>query len=103
MEQYALLIVNTSFVIVCLAMAIVFLVLPIPRYKGLIKYRLSLRYLAGPYLIMALLKIIVMAFNISLINFISIERLTISSIQASLFTIALITLLKPQFDIRSYV
>ena len=103
MEQYALLIVNTSFVIVCLAMAIVFLVLPIPRYKGLIKYHLSLRYLAGPYLIMALLKIIVMAFNISMINFISIERLTISSIQASLFTIALITLLKPQFDIRSYV
>jgi len=103
MEQYALLIVNTSFVIVCLAMAIVFLVLPIPRYKGLIKYRLSLRYLAGPYLIMAMLKLIVMAFNISMINFISIERLTISSLQASLFTIALITLLKPQFDIRSYV
>jgi len=103
MDQYALLLINASFVMVCLSMAFVFLGLPIPRNKGLIKYRLSLRYLACTYLAMALLKLIVMVFNISLINFISIERLTISSIQASLFTIALITLLKPQFDIRSYV
>jgi hypothetical protein len=47
---------------------------PDPPNKGLIKYRLSLGSLAGTYLTMALPKIVAMVFNISMFNFISIER-----------------------------
>jgi AraC-like DNA-binding protein len=103
MEHHTVLFVNTALVIACTAMAIVFLVLPLPPNKGLNNFRISLRFLAGAYLTLALLKIVVMTFEVSLVNYISIERLTISSLQAALFAIALITLLKPQFNTTSYL
>jgi len=99
----ALLIVDTAYIVVCIAMAIFFLALPLPSNKGLNNYRLSLRFLSGAYLIMAILNILVMVFGVSLDNFISIEILTMASLQASLFAITLIILLKPQFNTKSYL
>lgn len=101
--QNALSIVNTAFIMECVAMAIFFLALPLPPNKGLNNYRMSLRFLAGAYLLLAILNILVMGFDLSLDNFISMEILTMSSLQASLFTITLIVLLKPQFNTKHYL
>jgi len=100
MENHASLFVNTSFIIGCTAMAIVFITIPLPSNKGLKKYRISLRLLACAYLALAILKASAMAFNLAPLNLLSLERLTISSLQASLFTIALITLLRPGYITR---
>ncbi len=95
--------INASFVAVCVTFALVFIALPVPNNNKLKKYRISLRFLAGAYFAMAVLKILVMAFNLEMVDFISNERLTISSLQATLFAITLITLLNPRFDIRKYL
>lgn len=96
-------IVNASFVMGCLAMSVVFLALPLPPNKRLKNYRTSLRFLSGAYVTMAVLKILVMAFKMETVDFISNERLTISSLQATLFAITLITLLNPGFSTRTYL
>jgi len=100
MENHASLIVNSAFIFGCATMAAVFLALPLPSNKGLRKYRISLRLLAGAYLAMAIIKTATMVFNPVPIDLLSMNRLTISSLQASLFTIALITLLSPRFITR---
>ena len=99
----ALSIADTAFIVVCIAMAFFFLALPLPSNKGLHNYRLSLWFLSGAYLIMAMLNIFVMVFDISLENFITMELLTMSSFQAALFAIALIILLKPQLNTKRYL
>ena len=99
----ALSIVDTAYIMVCIVMAVFFLALPLPLNKGLNNYRNSLRFLAGAYLIMAILNILVMIFDISLDNFISMELLTMASLQAALFAIALIILLKPQLNTKKYL
>lgn len=81
-------------------MAIVFLALPLPNNKGLRKYRISLWFLTGAYLGMAILKTSILTFHLATINLLSIERLTISSLQATQFTVALIALLSPHFITR---
>jgi len=98
-----LLIVDTAFIMVCIVMAFLFLALPLPSNKGLNNYRHSLRFLAGAYLVMAILNILVMAFDVSLDNFISMVLLTMASLQATLFAIALIILLKPQLSTKKYL
>ena len=96
MENQVSLFVNTAFIIGCIAMAGVFMVLPLPSNAGLKKYRISLRFLAGTYLLMALLEICVLALNPPPVNLISMDKLSIASLQASMFTFALITLLSPR-------
>jgi len=95
--------VNTAFITSCIAMAIVFLAIPLPPNKGLSKYRISLRFLAGAYLIVGLLKIAILMFQLATVDLISIERLTISSLQATLFTLVLITLINPHFITRRFL
>lgn len=65
MINSAFLFVNTTLVVGCMVMAFIFLILPLPKNKGLHKYRTSLRFLAGAYLIMALLQFLFMAFNVA--------------------------------------
>lgn len=96
MEHYAFLFANTALIMACGAMAIVFLALPLPPGKGLGKYRVSLRFLSGAYLIIATIELLTMIFKVSMINLIPIDVLTIAAIQAPLFTYALITLLNPK-------
>jgi len=97
MEHYAFMFVNTALVMCCVALATVFIALPLPQNDGLKKYRTSLRFLAGAYLTMAGLKIVVMVFDIAMVNIISMEGLSIASLQATLITLTLITLINPQF------
>jgi len=97
MENNATIFVNTAFIVECISMAIVFLAIPLPENKGLLKYRISLRFLAGAYIVLALLKIAAMLLKIVPVDLISMVRLTISSLQATLFTISLITLINPLF------
>jgi len=103
MENNVLIFVNTALVIGCAVMAIVFLVLPIPSKKGLNKYRISLRILAGAYLTLAILNGLLMVLNVETVNLISMPVLTISSLQATLFASSLITLLNPSHITRSYL
>jgi len=95
--------VNTAFVVVCIAMAVVFMVLPLPSNAGLKKYRISLWFLVATYLLLAFLQIILMIFRISEVNLMSIDRLTIASLQAILFTITLIILLNPKFLVKRFL
>lgn len=103
MEHHLFLIVNTALIFSCACLAIVFLVLPLPPSAGIRKYRLSLRFLAGAYLMIAVFKTYEIVFHLQLVNFISIERLTIASLQALLFTFTLITLLNPRFITRPFL
>ncbi len=103
MEQHAFLIINIAIIIECLVMAIVFLALPLPANKDLNKYRNSLRFLAGAYLILSFLKVIVVLYDIAIVDLISIEGLTISSLQAPLFTFTLIALINPNIVTRKYL
>ncbi len=103
MENSAILFVSSAEVMGCIVMAFVFLALPLPTGKGIIKYRVSLQFLAGAYLLLALLKIYILVFNIKFINLISIESLIISALQAILFTFALITLINPQLITLRYL
>ena len=95
MENHVSLFVNTALIVSCISMAIVFMALPLPDNHGLKKYRMSLRLLAGTYLLMAFIEVCIMALNLANVNLISMEKLSISSLQESLFTIVLITLLRP--------
>ena len=103
MENHAFLFVNLTMIMGCTIMAIVFLVLPLPLNEGLHKYRISLRFLAGAYLILAFLETIVTVFELNEVNFISIRTLTIACLQASLFTFSLITLLNPTLITKHYL
>ncbi len=103
MENHASLFVNTALIMVCAAMATVFLTLPLPPNKGLKKYKVSLRFLAGAYLCISILKLSFMSFHVATVNLISMDILTVSSIRLSLFSIALIILLNPQYITRIYL
>jgi AraC-like DNA-binding protein len=102
-ENSVILIVNTAEVMACLVMAVVFLSLPIPINNGIIKYRNSLRFLFGAYLLLGLLKIYTIVFNIEIVNFLAIENLLIAALQAILFTLTLITLINPQVITLRYI
>ena len=102
MEHYALLFLDTAIVVSCAVMALVFLILPLPQNKGLHKYRISLRFLAGAYMIMALVKTSAIVFNVAIVNLIPMDGLVIASFQAPLFTFALITLINPQSIKKCY-
>ena len=103
MQNNAFLFANSALVMGCLTVAIVFLVFPLPLNKGLHKYRISLQFLAGAYLTLASLETIVMVFELNEVNFIGIRTLTIASLQASLFTFSLITLINPTIITKRYL
>jgi len=103
MEQHLFLMVNTALITECVIMSIVFLTLPFPANKGLDKYRNSLKFLAGAYLIMSFIKIIVVIYDIAMVDIISIEGLTISCLQAPLFTFTIITLINPNLITKRYL
>lgn len=80
--------------LVCLIMGTVFLTIQVPQKKELFKYRISLKILAAAYLTLGVLHLIILLFKLT--NY-SQEHLTItvigiSSLQAFMFTFALIML-----------
>jgi AraC-like DNA-binding protein len=103
MENFAFIFVSTALIMGCISMALVFLTLPLPPIKALRKYRLSLRFLAGAYLSMAAIRFLLTAFDLTLVNLVSMEVLLISSLQAPLFAFSLIILINPSFITWSYL
>jgi AraC-like DNA-binding protein len=103
MEHYAFMYVNTALIMCCVALAIVFIALPLPENEGLRKYRTSLRFLSAAYLTMASLKMVVMVYDIAMVNIISMEGLSIASLQATLITLTLITLINPQYITKKLI
>lgn len=103
MEHYASLFVNTALIFSCTFMAVVFLLLPLPSGKGIRKYRFSLRFLAGAFLIMALFTTYKVVFDVNTVNMIPIGRLIIATLQAPLFTFTLIALINPGLITRKYL
>jgi len=103
MEHYAFLSINITLIVGCIGLAVIFLSLPLPQTESLNKYRVSLRFLAGGYICMAIIKILVMALKLSVINIVSMDTLATASLQATLFVISLITLINPRFVTKIYL
>ncbi|ADQ80272.1 transcriptional regulator, AraC family [Paludibacter propionicigenes WB4] len=103
MEHYPFLFINITLIVGCIALAVVFLTLPLPQTETLNKYRISLRFLAGGYITMAIVKVLVMVFNLSLVNIISLDTLMTASLQATLFVLSLIILINPRFVTKNYL
>jgi AraC-like DNA-binding protein len=103
MEQYAFLFFNIALIFGCTILAVIFQTIPLPKSKGIRAYQLSLRFLTGAYLSLAIFKIIVIIFNLTMVNILRMEGMIIASLQASLFTFALITLINPLFVNQKYV
>ncbi len=91
--------VNLILIIVTLSMGTVFLVFPVPNSLGLKSYKISLKFLASAYLIIAFLNFVLLIYDLdkSVPEYFSFINLLISSLQALLFTFTLITLLNPEF------
>lgn len=90
---------NSLLIVVCTLMGTSFLSIHVPKKEGLKNYRISLKVLAGAYYTLALLTVLVLAFNLAdnsreHFTFISIF---ISSSQALLFTFTLISIINPNF------
>jgi AraC-like DNA-binding protein len=96
MDHYIFLFVNTTLIVGCIILAVVFLTLPLPTNAGLNNYRISLRSLAAAYLVLALLKICIIYFDVAPVDLVSIVGITIAIFQALLFSITLINLINPQ-------
>ncbi len=97
MESSLFFFVNSTLIMGCAVMALVFLVLPLPAVEGLNRYRISLRFLSGAYLIIAILKLFLLLFHEETIDIFPVESFIIASFQAPIFTFALITLIQPKF------
>jgi len=103
MNHYAFPFINTTLIVGCIGLAVIFLTFPLPQTETLNKYRISLRFLAGGYITMAILKILVMVLNLSLVNIVSMDTLVTASLQATLFVVSLITLINPGFITKIYL
>lgn len=97
MENHFITIVDTASIVGCVLLAIVFLILPLPPKKSLTKYRISLRILSLAYLTMAVLKTVLVSFDHEMIDLFSFNSLVVASLQAVLFTFALIALINPLY------
>lgn len=103
MEHNIYIYLNIALVVGCIIMSIVFLALPLPLECNLTQYRISLRFLAGAYMTVAVLKLIVMILDIDILDLISMQILVFSTLQAPLLSYALITLINPHFIRRRYL
>ena len=102
MEHYVFLTVNSILIMGCFYMVIIFMGFSLLPDRGSKKYRIFLRFLAGAYLITAVLKLVDMKFDGAMLDLISMQTIVIASLQAPVFTFSLITLINPRFVTRSY-
>jgi AraC-like DNA-binding protein len=103
MEHSAVYYINMILIVTCAAMSMVFLAVQLPSNKGISKYRTSLRFLASAYLVMSSIELMVLIFDLPVVNLISMESLIIASLQAALFTSTLIVLINPKMVTKSYI
>jgi AraC-like DNA-binding protein len=84
--------------------AIVFFAFPLPsNSEGLKSYKVSLRTLGIAYVLFALLVLISEAIDEPEVDLLSVINLNIASLQAILFTMALVILLNPNMVTRKYL
>ena len=83
----------------CFLMGVVFLVLPVPGDRKFQGYRISLKVLAVDYIVLGLLDFISLLFweESHVFGYFNFIRALVSSLQAFLFTFALLNLLNPRF------
>lgn len=86
----------------CFLMGVVFLVLPVPGDRKFQGYRISLKVLAVDYFVLGLLDITSLLFweESHVFGYFNFIRALVSSLQAFLFTFALLNLLNPRFIAR---
>lgn len=99
--EQALNYVNLLLIVSCAIMALIFFFLPVPKSKGLINYRVSLRLLAAAYLSLSILTIMDMAQGVQTINYPI--ALTATSLQSILFFFVLAILLNIRFARKKLV
>ena len=83
----------------CLLMSVIFFIVPVPKNEHLKNYRISLKVLAVDYIILGLLDIPLLIFweENHFFGYFNFTRALVSSLQALLFTFALLNLLNPRF------
>jgi AraC-type DNA-binding domain-containing proteins len=98
MEDTIPLYLNTALVITCWVFAIVFFAFPLPPdHRGLKYYRISLRTLALGYFLFGSLIVLSIIIGEPEVDLLSIINLNIASLQAVLFTMALVILMNPAY------
>lgn len=83
----------------CLLIGVIFFIVPVPKNEHLKNYRISLKVLAVDYIILGLLDIPMLIFweESHFFGYFNFVRAFVSSLQALLFTFALLNLLNPHF------
>lgn len=94
---------NLALITICLLMGTVMLVLPLPKVTGLKNYKISIYVLAASYLLIGVSTILKLRFNVSNVDYLSSGYIAISSSQAILFTLSIITLFNPELVTMRYV
>lgn len=78
-------------------MFLLFLVMPLPANSELNNYRISLKILASAFFVLALFEIVIIYFEMYVLDFFSPMLLITESLQIILFSFALIMLINPKF------
>jgi AraC-like DNA-binding protein len=98
MTDHTPLYLNTALVVMCWVFAIIFFAFPLPSgQRGFRYYRVSLRTLAVGYFLFGSLIAISMMIGEPEVDLLSIINLNIASLQAVLFTMALVILMNPAY------
>jgi hypothetical protein len=86
----------------CFIMGVIFLIVPVPANEHLRNYRISLKVLAVDYIMLGLLDLPMLIFweGTLFFGYFNFIRTLVNSLQAFLFTFALLNLLNPQFISR---
>lgn len=84
---------------ICLLMAVVFWIVPVPTNKHLANYRISLKILSVDYFVMCLLNLYLILFvwDQPFIGYFNFVRVLICSSQTYLFTFVMLNLLDPHY------
>ncbi len=105
MDNTTYLVSNLCTAMICGVLGICLRVVPFARHEGIGNYVFSRKVLAWGYIIFAILILCILIFSISdnSKEIIPISALIISSLQALIFTFALISLINPRFDYKTFV
>ena len=99
MDNQLYILLTNSLAVACLAFAIIFITLPMPKNEGLKNYRISLRILFVAYIASAIIAVV----DKVLVNVLSMIFLSMCSLLILLISIALIDLLHPERITRKFI
>jgi hypothetical protein len=99
MNDLGYILLTNALAATCVAFAVIFVTLPMPKNEGLRNYRISLRFLFVAYTMSALIAVC----DKILVNVLSMIFLSMCSFLILLFSLALINLLHPERISRKFV